>query len=65
MLRFSDGVNIDTSGPLRAICLSDGWYVVGEGMLMPENSREDALETIQELKGEKNEYIRAAHTKET
>ena len=35
MLRFSDGVNIDTSGPLRPLKLADGWYVVGEGTLSP------------------------------
>jgi hypothetical protein len=30
-LRFSDGGNIDTSGPLRVLHLA-GYYVVGEGM---------------------------------
>jgi hypothetical protein len=34
-LRFSDGVEVDTSGPLRIVQLNDGFYVVGEGMSIP------------------------------
>lgn len=34
-LKFSDGIEIDTSGELRKMHLHDGWYVVGKGMLMP------------------------------
>ena len=34
-LRFSDRVEIDTSGPLRIVQLNDGFYVVGEGMSIP------------------------------
>lgn len=33
MLRFNDGMSFDTSGPLRCVCQSDGWYVVGKGMM--------------------------------
>ena len=51
ILRFSDGVNIDTSGELRVLRLKDGYYVVGNGMLIPVDSREEALEFIKE-KGE-------------
>jgi hypothetical protein len=36
-LRFSDGVEIDTTGPLRIIQLGDGLYVVGEGMSNPRS----------------------------
>ncbi len=53
MLRFSDGVNIDTSGELRVLTLSDGLYVVGEGMCIPVNSPEEARETIQSIKERK------------
>lgn len=42
MLKFNDGVNIDTSGPLRKLRLSDGLYVVGNGMCIPVNSEEEA-----------------------
>lgn len=46
MLRFSDGITIDTRGPLRPLKLHDGWYVVGEGSLMPVESLEEAREII-------------------
>jgi hypothetical protein len=41
-LRFSDGEEFDTSGPLRKEERSDGWYVIGEGHLIPVRSEEDA-----------------------
>lgn len=31
-LRFSDGMEFDTSGPLRKERRSDGLYIVGEGL---------------------------------
>ena len=49
MLRFSDGVNLDTSGPLRALHLADGWYVLGGGMSIPVASSEEAAETIRQM----------------
>ncbi len=52
MLRFNDGVNIDTSGELRILRLRDGYYVVGEGMCIPVADREEARETIKEMKSE-------------
>ena len=50
MLRFSDGVNIDTSGSLRILRLRDGYYVVGNGMCCPVNDRQEAQELIADLK---------------
>ena len=35
MLHFNDGISIDTGGKLRILKLQDGYYVVGEGMLLP------------------------------
>jgi len=46
MLRFNDGITIDTSGPLRTMRLSDGWYVVGEGMLLPAEDHDDAEQML-------------------
>jgi hypothetical protein len=46
-LRFSDGGNIDTSAPLRVLHLA-GYYVIGEGMSIPVNSREEAEKIIDE-----------------
>jgi len=48
ILRFSDGVTIDTSGEIRHLELSDGHYVVGKGMLIPVNTKEEALRIIRE-----------------
>ena len=49
MLRFNDGVNIDTDGPLRMLHLKDGYYVVGQGMCIPVADREEALAVIEEM----------------
>ena len=39
MLRFSDGVEIDTSGEPRVLELADGFYAVGKGILIPASDR--------------------------
>jgi hypothetical protein len=49
MLRFNDGINIDTSGPLRTLHLHDGWYVVGKGMLIPVGSEQKAMDQIESM----------------
>ena len=48
-LKFSDGVIIDTSGPLRKLHLEDGWYVVGNGFCIPVASEREADKTIVEM----------------
>lgn len=56
-LKFSDGIEIDTSGELRPLHLPDGWYVVGEGLLYPVDDIKEANEIIEDmkmLKGKKN-----------
>jgi hypothetical protein len=63
MLHFSDGVSLDTSGPLRAIQLRDGWYVVGEGFSIPVNSKEEAEETIRQMTAEKGDESDVGETK--
>lgn len=45
-LKFSDGMIIHTQGPLRVVQFSDGWYVVGEGKLIPVRDEEEGLKTI-------------------
>ncbi len=45
IIRFSDGIEIDTSGPLRLLELHDGWYVVGEGSLIPIKDEEEGGES--------------------
>lgn len=57
-LRFSDGVEIDTSGELRLLKLPDGWYVVGQHMLLACSDKRDAEETLKEMQAEARENKR-------
>jgi hypothetical protein len=41
-LRFSDGEEFDTSGPIRKEERYDGWYVLGDGKLIPVRDEEEA-----------------------
>ena len=49
MLKFSDGMTFDTSGPLRIERRSDGLYVVGNGMISAVETREEGDALIKEL----------------
>ena len=49
ILRFNDGVEIDTSGDYRTLKLDDGWYVVGHGLLTPCADEEEAITVRDEL----------------
>jgi hypothetical protein len=49
ILRFDDGIEIETSGELRLLELYDGWYVVGEGRLIPVKDEEEGVEIISML----------------
>jgi hypothetical protein len=46
ILKFSDGIKVNTSGELRPLNLPDGWYVVGEGKLIPVKDKEEAKSLI-------------------
>jgi hypothetical protein len=48
-MKFSDGVSFDTTGELRIQWRPDGLYVVGRGMLIPVNSKEEGRELISKL----------------
>ena len=50
MLRFSDGVNIDTSGEPRVLRLNDGFYAVGKGILIPVACQQSAEFMVQRMK---------------
>ena len=45
-LRFSDGITIDTSGTMRVIRKSDGYYIVGQGICCPVDSVEEGQRLI-------------------
>ena len=48
-IKFSDGVSFNTGGQYRLTRLSDGWYVVGRGLLAPVASVDDGTAFIAEL----------------
>ncbi|HCC45803.1 MAG TPA: hypothetical protein DEQ32_15485 [Gammaproteobacteria bacterium] len=48
-MRFSDGMKFNTDGEYRLTRRSDGWYVVGHGMLCPVDGPQDGSEFIKEL----------------
>jgi len=45
-LKFSDGMEFDTSGEYRTVTKSDGLYVVGHGMLIPVKDEEEGKKFI-------------------
>ena len=51
MLTFTDGIQFNLSGELRTEQRNDGWYVVGNGMLIPVDSQESGNILISQLKG--------------
>lgn len=51
-LRFSDGIDIDTSGELRKLELHDGMYIVGQGLLIPVKDQEEFDKLMKQLKRE-------------
>ena len=55
MLKFSDGMTFDLKGDLRTVQKSDGFYVVGKGMLIPVNDRKEAAKIIKEMGGKSDD----------
>ncbi len=51
-LKFSDGEEFDTSVELQLTLRNDGWYVIGNGFLIPVR---DLNEGRKELKRQKEE----------
>ena len=49
ILRFTDGVTLNTDGKLRVVRKKDGYYVLGEGMSIPVESREEGKEIIKQI----------------
>lgn len=49
-LKFSDGETFDLSGPLRVELRSDGYYVLGQGMMMAVNTFEEGQEYVSKSK---------------
>lgn len=49
-LTFSDGETFDLSGELRVELRNDGWYVLGQGIMMAVNTYQEGLEWISRKK---------------
>ena len=54
-IKFSDGLEFETSDDLRIIEERDGFYVVGKGWLIPVAGQEEGKEVISKLMGRKHE----------
>lgn len=51
ILKFTDDEEFDTSCKLHTEERNDGWYVIGDGHLIPVSSEEEGEEEIERLKG--------------
>ncbi len=49
-LTFSDGETFDTSVELQLTRRKDGWYVIGEGYLIPVKDIDEGREKLKEMK---------------
>ena len=56
MLKFSDGETFDLSGPLRVELRSDGYYVVGQNMMMAVDTLEQGQKVIADKSRGKKYY---------
>ena len=52
-IQFNDGIIIDSSCSPCVLRLKDGWYAVGEGMLIPCCDREEADYEVEMMLQEK------------
>ena len=48
--KLSRGIVIDVSGSLRVLEIENGFYVVGQEMLIPVKSREEGREEIRKIR---------------
>jgi hypothetical protein len=49
VIKFTDGMEFDTSGPLQIVEKIDGFYVVGKGWLIPVSGEDEGNEVIRQL----------------
>lgn len=50
-ISFSDGMTFNTGGGLRVVERSDGWYVVGRGMLIPVADHAEGARMVAGMQG--------------
>jgi hypothetical protein len=49
-LKFSDGEEFDTSVELQLTLRNDGWYVIGNGLLIPVRDLDEGRKELKEQK---------------
>ena len=54
ILKFSDGEVFDLSGPLRIVFRSDGWYVLGNNIMVAVDSYHEGEKLIKKYMGGQN-----------
>ncbi len=48
-LKYTEGIEIDTDGPFRILNLRDGWYLAGEGLLIPLKNEQEGLDYLEQI----------------
>jgi hypothetical protein len=56
ILKFSDGEEFDLSGPLRVELRVDGYYVLGENMMVAVDTLEKGIKMIADKESGKKYY---------
>lgn len=56
LLKFSDGEEFDLSGPLRVELRYDGYYVLGENMMVAVDTLEKGIKMIADKESGKKYY---------
>jgi hypothetical protein len=56
LLKFSDGEEFDLSGPLRVELRVDGYYVLGENMMVAVDTLEKGIKMIADKESGKKYY---------
>jgi hypothetical protein len=56
ILKFSDGEQFDLSGPLRVELRVDGYYVLGENMMVAVDTLEKGIKMIADKESGKKYY---------
>jgi len=58
ILKFSDGEEFDTSVELQLTLRKDGWYVIGNGLLIPVRDLDEGRKELKRQKDKRNSLRR-------
>jgi len=57
ILKFSDGEEFDTSVELQLTLRKDGWYVIGNGLLIPVSDLEEGRKELKRQKESRKQNL--------